>query len=762
MKLLVIGSGGREHALCWKLAQSPKVEKIYCAPGNGGTSEIAENVEIGAEGIPNLLKFAHDKKIDLTIVGPEAPLVAGIVDEFEKNGLEIFGPSALAAMLEGSKAFAKQIMVAAGVPTARYEVITNIDEIQVLVDEFPNGAAVKADGLAQGKGVIICHDAGEIVGAVNRLMQESIFGDAGKKIVVEELLQGEEASVLAFCDGKTAKLMVSSQDHKRIFDGDKGPNCYSSDTEILTTEGWKTFANVYCEDMVATYNVSSKAIEFQHPMEVHWIRYKGKMYNFRHRLLDLLVTPNHRMLVEKRKSKVVSVYEAQNLHGESNIPISVNWNGTNPDYHEIPEYDYKFSRYLQKFRLSFIDWVRFLAFYLSEGYATKGKEHRILVSQTQKSPHFQEIRNVLSKLPFAVTYQNNNSSFRINSAQLVKELRSFGFSYEKFIPNYIKSASKEIILEFLKHYNMGDGDIHAGKMRFTTSSKRMADDLQELLFKIGLNGVISLDKRPTMINPINGKQYLVTHPVYSIEGSPRKTVGIRKKDIKILDYEGYVGCVTVPNSFVVVRRNNRIAISGNTGGMGAYAPAPITKGREKEIHERVFVPVLREMGKRGAPYKGVLYAGLMIDQKTKNFNVLEFNCRFGDPEAQVILPLLETDLIEVAEACIHGTLDKVDLKWKNGAACCVVLASKGYPEKYEKGKAIEGLGNAKAFENVVVFHAGTKKEGGKIVTNGGRSLGVTGLGMNIKGAISNAYTGVSQINFEGMHFRHDIGKRALK
>ncbi len=421
MNVLVIGSGGREHALCWKLSQSPRVEKIYCAPGNGGTSEIAENVDIAAEDIAALVKFALDKKIGLNVVGPEAPLVAGIVDEFEKNGLRIFGPSGAAAMLEGSKAFAKHIMESAGVPTAAYEVVTNIDEAQVVLEEFDK-AAVKADGLCQGKGVVICSSKDEIMGAVNRLMQDSVFGDAGKKIVIEEFLEGEEASVLAFCDGKTARLMVSAQDHKRIFDGDKGPN---------------------------------------------------------------------------------------------------------------------------------------------------------------------------------------------------------------------------------------------------------------------------------------------------------------------------------------------------TGGMGAYAPAPITNGMEQEIHDRVFVPVLEEMAKRGTPYKGVLYAGLMINPKTKEFSVLEFNCRFGDPETQAILPLLESDIVEAINACIDVTLDKAGMKWNDGAACCVVAAASGYPEKYEKGKVIEGLDNVKTFSEVLVFHAGTRTFDNKVLTNGGRVLGVTGIGRGISEAISNAYTGVSQVNFEGMHFRHDIGKKAL-
>ena len=421
MKVLVIGSGGREHALCWKIAQDKRVSGIYCAPGNAGTAQIAENAPIPAEDIPRLLQFAIGNKIDLTVVGPEAPLVAGIVDEFEKAGLRIFGPSGAAAMLEGSKAFAKSVMDAAGVPTARYEVITSIDEAQVVSADFTSGAAVKADGLAAGKGVIICRSQGEIMGAVNKLMQDSIFGGAGKRIVIEELLDGEEASILAFCDGKAARLMVSSQDHKRIFDGDRGPN---------------------------------------------------------------------------------------------------------------------------------------------------------------------------------------------------------------------------------------------------------------------------------------------------------------------------------------------------TGGMGAYAPAPVVKGMEKGILAGVFMPVMKEMEKRGAPFKGILYAGLMV--KGNEFKVLEFNVRFGDPEAQPVLSLLESGLVGILEACIDGNLDQIDIKWKNGAACCVVVASKGYPDNYEKNKIITGLEEVVKIKNDVVFVSGAALYNNQFVTSGGRVLGVTGTDATIQEAIDNAYAGISKIKFEGMQFRRDIGKRALE
>ncbi|MCR4368465.1 MAG: phosphoribosylamine--glycine ligase [archaeon] len=420
MKILIVGSGGREHCLAWKISQSPKVTKVFCAPGNAGTREVAENVDISADDIASLIKFAKKEKIDLAVVGPEAPLVAGIVDQFEKAGLLAFGPKQNAAMIEGSKAFAKEIMVAAKVPTARYEVISGIDEAQMVVGGFQK-AAVKADGLAAGKGVFICQNRGEIMSAVNSLLQETIFGKAGSRIVIEELLEGEEASILAFCDGKNVKMMVSSQDHKRIFDNDVGPN---------------------------------------------------------------------------------------------------------------------------------------------------------------------------------------------------------------------------------------------------------------------------------------------------------------------------------------------------TGGMGAYSPAPVVNGLEGRIMKEVMQPVVDEMARRGTPYKGVLYAGLMVNGK--ELKVLEFNARFGDPECQCIIPRLESDLVEIMLACIKGTLGDVEIKWGKNPACCVVIAAGGYPGFYEKGKQIDGLENASAFEGVLVFHAGTKLANGKVTTNGGRVLGVVGTGDTIKAAIDAAYTGVSQINFEGMQARNDIGKRALE
>lgn len=419
MKVLVVGGGGREHALCWKIISSPRVSKVYCAPGNAGISGIAECVGIAASDVNGLVDFALRQKIDLTVVGPEDALARGLVDAMESRGLKVFGPAAGAAALEGSKVFAKEIMARYGIPTANFAVFENPDEAKRYISGLGSPCVVKADGLAAGKGVIVARNQEEAYGAVKQIMTNKAFGSAGNKIVVEEMLSGEEVSILAFTDGETVVPMLPAQDHKQIYDGDKGPN---------------------------------------------------------------------------------------------------------------------------------------------------------------------------------------------------------------------------------------------------------------------------------------------------------------------------------------------------TGGMGAYAPAPIcTQELLTFALEKVLYPTVRAMAAEGRPYKGVLYAGLMVtDQGPK---VLEYNVRFGDPEAQPVLMMLKTDLVDIMEAVIEKRLSRINVGWKDGASVCVVLASGGYPGSYEKGHVIKGLD--KVPEGVKVFHAGTAFNGGKVVTSGGRVLGVTAVGDDIPSAIALAYKGVEVISFEGMQCRFDIGMKAL-
>ncbi len=422
MNVLVVGGGGREHALVWKVSQSPKVDKIYAAPGNAGMARLAECVPVKADDIAGLLSFAREKKIDLTIVGPEGPLSQGIVDEFSRAGLRIFGPDKKAAEIEGSKTFAKDLMNKYHIPSAEYRVFTDRAAAAAYAQEKGAPIVIKADGLAAGKGVVVAETADEAIAALDLIMTKKAFGPAGDRVVIEECLRGEEASFMAFTDGRTVVPMASSQDHKRVFDADKGPN---------------------------------------------------------------------------------------------------------------------------------------------------------------------------------------------------------------------------------------------------------------------------------------------------------------------------------------------------TGGMGAYSPAPIvTRKLERQIMEKIMVPTVRAMEKEGRTFKGVLYAGLMIHEGEAR--VLEFNGRFGDPETQPVLARLETDLIDIIGAIIDGTLPKVEIKWKPEAAVCVVMASGGYPGSYEKGKEITGLEKAAAHKNVIVFHSGTANRDGKIVTAGGRVLGVTGIGPVVAAAIDNAYAAVRDIYFDGAHYRRDIGARALE
>ncbi|MBI3991498.1 MAG: phosphoribosylamine--glycine ligase [Candidatus Omnitrophica bacterium] len=425
MKILVIGSGGREHALVWKIAQSKLVNKIFCAPGNGGISKLAECIDITAQDIPALLEFVRKEKVDLTVVGPEAPLASGIVDEFNKYKLNIFGPDRKAAQLEASKVFAKELMAKYKVPTADFKIFDNADEAKKYIEKKGAPCVVKADGLAQGKGVIVAKTTDEAKQAVASIMQEKVFGDAGAKVIVEECLQGQEASIIVLTDSRQVIPLASSQDHKRVFDNDEG---------------------------------------------------------------------------------------------------------------------------------------------------------------------------------------------------------------------------------------------------------------------------------------------------------------------------------------------------ANTGGMGAYSPAlVVTRELFKEILDNVIYPIIDGLAKEGICYKGVLYAGIMITEEGPK--VLEFNVRFGDPETQAILPRLKSDLLEAMLAVSNEKLSKVvkagGLNWIPRACVSVVCSAGGYPGNYEKGKLISGLEEAENIPGVVVFHSGTEKEENKYYTNGGRVLGVTGLGNTISEAINTAYHAVDRIHFEGMHYRRDIGRKAV-
>lgn len=430
MKVLVIGSGGREHAIVWKLAQSPHVTKMWCAPGNAGiaserlakNSELVQCVNIGAEDLPKLLEFALANKPDLTVVGPDNPLAMGVVDLFQQHGLKIWGPNKKAAQFEASKAFAQKFMEKYGIPTAKGEVFTDFTAASRYAASLGGKCAIKADGLALGKGVIVCKDMAMADGAIEEMLVKRAFGESGSKIVIQELLEGMEISLHALCDGKTALLFPTSQDHKRAYDDDNGPN---------------------------------------------------------------------------------------------------------------------------------------------------------------------------------------------------------------------------------------------------------------------------------------------------------------------------------------------------TGGMGTYCPTPFLDEIGMALAKKLIIDRwLHGCHEECIDYRGILYPGIMVTKSGPK--VLEFNSRFGDPETQVYLTLLENDLLELMLACVEGSLDKHQLRWKQGASVCVIMASAGYPGKYEKGKEITGIELAESDPSVKVFHAGTISKDGKLYTNGGRVLGVTATGKTLEEARNIAYAAVEKIRFEGAFYRRDIGAKALK
>ena len=418
MKVLVVGSGGREHAICWALKKSPKITELYCAPGNGGIGEIATCVDVKATDIPGMVAWAKENQLDFVMVAPDDPLAMGMVDALEEAGIRAFGPRKNAAIIEGSKAFSKELMKKYGIPTADYAVFTDKEQALAYVEKQGAPIVVKCDGLALGKGVVVAQTLDEAKEAVVNMMENKAFGEAGAKVVIEECMTGPEVTVLAFTDGKTIVPMPSSQDHKRAYDGDQGPN---------------------------------------------------------------------------------------------------------------------------------------------------------------------------------------------------------------------------------------------------------------------------------------------------------------------------------------------------TGGMGAISPCPnYTPDLAKTCMDTIFLPTVKALNAEGRTFQGVIYFGMMLTPKGPK--VVEYNARFGDPECQAVLSLLETDLMDILEACVDGTLDQVNVKFKDAASCCLVLASGGYPVAYEKGKEITGLDQVK---DAVVFHAGTRKQDGKFLTNGGRVLGVTAVAPTLREAVVKAYAAAGPVFFEKMHFRKDIGYHIL-
>lgn len=759
IKVLLIGNGAREHAIAEAIRNSPQMHSLfsYMKSNNPGIRNLSKRCEQGEyHDIERIKNFAEQVRPDFCVVGPEAPLDHGVVDALEKIGVPSVGPNKELAKLETSKTFTRLLMEKHKVPgLPEFRVFRDMDGVKEFLESL-DSFVVKPDGLTGGKGVMVHGEHLKDVNDALRYCEEVL--KTHESVVVEEKLEGEEFSLQSFTDGKFVIDSPPAQDHKRAYVGDQGPNCYSEDTEILTENGWVTFDKLKKDEKVMTFDPKKKTLKLAKPKKIYWMKYDGKMIHFKHRELDLLVTPNHRMLVKNRKTKKMKIVEADSFQGENEILLSGVWKGKSQKYYYIEEYDYKFNRKLKIQKIKFKDWLRFMGIFLSEGYATIRKDGcRVHVCQTKKSKYFHDFEGILSKLPFKFSFSERDSKFRINSIQLAKLLKTFGNSKEKYIPDYIKNATKEDIIEFLNAFLLGDGDIHYGKMRFHSGSKKMIDDIQELILKIGTSSIITVDKRKKMLNPIN-KKYYKANEVYSLGIKPENSVGIRKKDISEVNYNGHVGCVTVSTGFVVVRRNNRVAISGNTGGMGSYSCEdhllPFIKKSDLEEAHRITELVARAIMKEiGSPYRGVMYGGFMVTRD--GVKLLEYNARLGDPEAMNVLPILKSDFIDLCYGVISG-LANARTEFERKATVCKYVVPKGYPENPVKGERIELSSVPKA----KVYYASVDQRPDGLYMSGSRAVAFVGISEDLWSAERIAEEAIKSIK-GNVFYRSDIGTKAL-
>lgn len=770
MNILLIGNGAREHCIAEALTKSGRVElATFAKAKNPGIFALSKEYQLGNyTDFPAILDFAKRVKPDFAFLGPDDPIADGVADLLLELEIHSVAPLKTVARLESSKSFTRDLVQKYGIPgNPKFKIFYDKNRVSDFLEELGGHFVIKADGLMGGKGVQVSgehlFDISEGESYANKCIEK--FG----RVVIEEKLIGQEFSLMSFVDGMHVVDMVPVQDHKRAFVDDKGPNCYSADTEILTNNGWKTFDKLKSSDNVMTFDPKTDVLKLEKPKKIYWMPHNGKMFHFKHRSIDLLVTPNHRMLVEQRKNRRKRfVVEARDYQGEQYILQTGVWHGEDVDYFFIPEFDYKFNRKIFEKRISFKTWARFLGIYLAEGCISKEKKGgwRVYVCQNRSSANFLKIKKIVTAMPYPVTFEKKG--FRINSTQLAKELIHFGYSYEKSVPSYIKNASPKIILEFLKAYCLGDGDIHYGKMRFCSSSKQMVDDIQEMILKLGYSSIITKDKRTTMINPLNGKRY-PARPIYSLEMKTRKKTSIRigMKHYGCVNYKGYVGCVTVSTGFVVVRRNNRVAISGNTGGMGSYSDSNhllpfLTQKDLDEAHavtEKVAAALVKETG---AQFKGIMYGGFMAVKD--GIKLIEYNARFGDPEVMNVLPILKTDFVEICETILSGNLDKIKIDFERKATVCKYIVPEGYPDKPRSGEKIEveeeGKRKKEKGGDLRMYYASVDQKPDGLYLSSSRAIAFVGIADNLEKAEQIAESACGNVKGP-VFYRPDIGTKAL-
>jgi phosphoribosylamine-glycine ligase len=757
MKALLVGAGAREHAIAEQLSKGAELYSIM-PKKHPGIAKLSEEILVHDPTDSSVVgEWAKSRGIDVAFVSPDALLAAGVTDTFADIGIPVASPLKNAARIEWDKGYARTLMQTHKIPGCPIlKICSSLEEAESALSEIGE-VVVKPLGLTGGKGVKIqgehLNSKEEILAYCKELL------DKDGNVLLEEKLDGEEFTLQAFCDGSGLALMPPVQDHKRAFEGDKGPNCYSNDTEILTTDGWKTFGKLGSGDLVATFQPRFKRIRFEKPKARYWRKYSGEMIRFKHREIDLLVTPNHRMLAWSRKGAgKLEVIEARDWEGEKYLPQIGRWVGTSRKYFSLPKSSNKHGPKKKSVKIEFGEWAEFLGLFLSEGYTaiSKATGARVYICQTRRSKTFGRMKAILGRLPFKFTH--NDNKFRIDSVQMATYLREFGTSRKKYVPAYIKEAKPEIIWKFLKAFHLGDGSTHRGQMRFHSSSERLIGDIQELLMKTGRVGVITVDKREKMTSPLTGKQYSAS-PVYSIEVKKRQKVSIRKNNIGRVNYSGYIGCVTVSTGFVVVRRNGRIAICGNTGGMGSYSTGallPFLRQEDLDEAKSIMEKTLSAMRADGAPFTGILYGQFILTGN--GLRVIEFNARFGDPEAMNVLILLKTSLADIFLSMSKGKLIPVEFSGESTVVKYVV--PEGYPQK---GKADELI----LFDQEKIWDGGSKLFFGSvyetekgIFTSTSRTAAAAAHAEAIEDAERRVEEALSSISGPLWH-RKDIGTKEL-
>ena len=678
-------------------------------------------------------------------------------DKLRKEGKLVVGGSAYTDKLEDDRDFGQEELKKAGINILPHYDFTNFDDAIKFLKENPSRYVLKPSGAAQNEKELLFVGREEDSKDVIQIL-ELYKKNWAKKIKTFQLQKhatGVEVAVGAFFNGKEFVMPVCVNfEHKKLFPGELGPSCYSEDTEILTHAGWKKFSEVNYDDRVMSFNAGKKELVWEYPSKIFWMRYVGKMINFKNRYIDLLITPNHRTLnILKKdfyKNKIrFRVNEAQELYnsGEFVIPQASKYNGTNPEFFILPEYKDGRGYVNPKKEIEMVTWSKFIGWYLSEGSYFKNGAR---IAQSKDSKHNADIISCLRGLPFGFCQLKNG--FKINSTQLSNYLKQFGHSHEKYVPDYIKNGSEEVIRTFLEEFNKGDGDVHGGQRRYHTNSFRLISDIQEMLIKLNISSTITKDKRTRSTFP-SGKTY-EHKPVFSLEERKNNYVSIRKKDKREIDYDGFIGCVKVPSTFVVVRRNGRIAISGNTGEMGTSCYWSTMSQIFKSTLERM-QPALA-----GSGYVG--YVDINCIVSSRGIYPLEFTTRFGYPTISLQLEGIQSPVGEFLYSIAKG--EKYELKVKKGFQICVVIAVPPFPfldpvafKKYSEDATI--IFQKPNYESVHLGDVKFAEDDWRLAGVSGYALVITGSGSTMDEARKQAYTRVKNIIIPNMFYRTDIGER---